>query len=120
MPITSILGLSRLAKPLTSKEGNMILQRDRYRCQYCGLDGMASFENSLILTVDFIHPRTRKGRKHADNLVTACRPCNVIKAHHVFANLDEARKYVLEQRQVLHRDWEARMASMTPQAASST
>jgi len=63
MPIPELLGLTRLAKPLTSAEGNRILERDRYRCQYCGLDGLASFENSLIMTVDFLHPRARKGKK---------------------------------------------------------
>jgi len=112
MPLTSILGLSRLAKPLTSKEGNMILQRDRYRCQYCGLDGAASFENSLILTVDFVHPRAKKGKKDPANLVTSCRPCNVIKGHHVFATVDDARKYVLERRAALHKDWELRLARL--------
>jgi len=63
MPIPELLGLTRLAKPLTSAEGNRILERDRYRCQYCGLDGLASFENSLIMTVDFLHPGRAKGRK---------------------------------------------------------
>jgi len=57
------LGLSRLAKPLTGEEGRKILERDRYRCQYCGLDGLTSFENSLIMSVDFIQPRARKGKK---------------------------------------------------------
>jgi len=57
------LGLMPLAKPLTSKEGHDILARDRYRCQYCGLDGMSNFENSLVMTVDFVVPRARKGGK---------------------------------------------------------
>jgi hypothetical protein len=56
------LGLSRLAKPLTGEEGRKILERDHYRCQSCGLDGMTSFENSLIMSVDFIQPRARQGR----------------------------------------------------------
>ena len=43
------LGLMPLAKPLTSEEGHRILERDRYRCQYCGLDGMANFEDSLVM-----------------------------------------------------------------------
>jgi len=46
------------------------LERDRYRCQYCGLDGLTSFENSLIMSVDFIQPRARKGKKEPENLVT--------------------------------------------------
>ena len=76
MPIRKLFGLTGLAKPLTSDEGRRILERDQYRCQYCGLDGLSSFENSLVMTVDFIHPRARKGKKDPSNLVTACRPCN--------------------------------------------
>ena len=65
MPITNLLGLTRLAKPLTSEEGRRILERDQYRCQYCGLDAMSSFENSLIMTVDFLQPRAHKGKEDA-------------------------------------------------------
>ena len=60
----------RRAKPLTLEEGTNILKRDQFRCQYCGLDGMANFENSLIMTVDFVIPRARKGKKDPRNLVT--------------------------------------------------
>ena len=74
MPIKKLLGLTPPAKPLTSEEGRRILERDHYRCQYCGFDGMSHFENSLIMTVDFVHPRAHKGRKASENLVTACRP----------------------------------------------
>jgi 5-methylcytosine-specific restriction endonuclease McrA len=100
--VLDVLGLARFAAPLTSEEGHKILVRDRYRCQYCGLDGVASFENSLIMTVDFIHPRTHKGKKDPVNLVAACRPCNVIKGRRVFAGLDDAKAYVLKRRAQLH------------------
>jgi 5-methylcytosine-specific restriction endonuclease McrA len=116
MPIGKLLGLNRLAKPLTSAEGHKILERDRYRCQYCGLDGMANFENSLIMTVDFIHPRARKGKKDPANLAAACRPCNVIKGHRVFRDLEEARAFVLERREKLRKDWAARVARLATPA----
>lgn len=119
MPITNLLGLSRLAKPLTSEEGRRILERDQYRCQYCGLDGLATFENWLIMTVDFIHPRAKKGKKTAANLVTACRPCNVIKGHRAFPSLAEARAYVLEKRKALQKDWEAVRGAMTLRSAGA-
>jgi len=120
MPIGQLLGLSRLAKPLTSEQGRKILERDLYRCQYCGLDGMASFENSLVMTVDFVQPRARKGRKVPANLVAACRPCNLIKGHRVFQNIEQARAYVLEKREVLRKEWEDRMAHLrTKEAAAS-
>lgn len=110
MPMSQILGLSRLAKPLTSEEGRRILERDRYHCQYCGLDGETNFENSLIMTVDFIHPRAKKGKKTPENLVTACRPCNTIKGYREFKTLEEARAYVLWRREELRKEWRARTA----------
>lgn len=94
------------ARPLTSEEGSAILKRDEYRCQYCGLDGMASFENSLIMSVDFVIPRARKGKNKPSNLVTACRPCNVIKGRRLFKDFAEAKEYVLARRKELKTEWE--------------
>jgi 5-methylcytosine-specific restriction endonuclease McrA len=105
------LGLMPLAAPLTSKEGHKILERDLYRCQYCGLDGMADFDNSLVMTVDFVLPRARKGGKKPENLVAACRACNVIKGHRVFKNFEEAKAYVLGRRVKLRQEWEADKAN---------
>jgi 5-methylcytosine-specific restriction endonuclease McrA len=118
MPIGELLGLTRLAKPLTSAEGNRILERDHYRCQYCGLDGLANFENSLILTVDFLHPRARKGKKVAANLYTACRPCNVIKGYRVYDSFEDAKAYVLKRRMELHKEWESKTAKLRSQPAA--
>jgi len=119
MPVQNILGLSRLAKPLTSAEGNRILERDLYRCQYCGLDGSTNFENSLIMTVDFVHPRARRGRKSPDNLVAACRPCNVIKGRREFRNIEEAKAYVMSRRAELQKEWEARTAHLRERKVSA-
>ena len=114
------LGLMPLAAPLASKEGHKILERDHYRCQYCGLDGMANFENSLVMTVDFVLPRARKGGKKPDNLVAACRPCNVIKGHRVFKNFEEAKAYVLKRRGELRTEWEGDMARVrTPELTTA-
>src|SRR5664279_3380577 len=113
------LGLMPLAKPLTSKEGHTILERDHYRCQYCGLDGMANFENSLVMSVDFVVPRASKGKKHADNLVAACRACNVIKGRRTFKNFEEAKAYVLKRRAELRKEWEADTARMQRPAMSA-
>jgi len=120
MPVTELFGLSRLAKPLTSDEGRKILDRDRYKCQYCGLDGLANFENSLVMTVDFIQPRARKGKKEAANLVAACRPCNVIKGQRVFKNLEDARSYVLFRRSNLRKEWETKVAQLQNRTATAT
>ncbi len=109
----------RRAKPLTSEEGTTILKRDRFRCQYCGLDGMANFENSLIMSVDFVIPRARKGKNDPRNLVAACRPCNVIKGQRAFNSFEEARDYVLKSREKLKKEWEERTAALPEKTATA-
>jgi 5-methylcytosine-specific restriction endonuclease McrA len=113
------LGLSRLAKPLTGAEGLKILERDHYRCQYCGLDGLTGFENSLIMSVDFIKPRAHKGKKEPENLVTACRPCNRIKGSRVFANFEDAKNYVVQRRAELRSEWETTMDQLRGKSAKA-
>lgn len=103
----NILTLSRVATPLTRAEGLRILKRDHFRCRYCGLDGKASFENALVMSVDFVTPRAHKGKKDPTNLVTCCRPCNMIKGTRVYKNFNEAKEYVQERREELRRAWEA-------------
>src|SRR6266581_2326932 len=73
MPL-SLMTLSLVDSPVTVEEGRKILERDDYRCQYCGLDGRASFENALVMRVDFVIPRARKGKKDPSNLVACFTP----------------------------------------------
>ena len=105
MPINNLFGLAGLAKPLTSEEGRRILERDQFRCQYCGLDGKASFENALLMGVDFVVPRARRGKKIPHNLVACCRPCNVIKGRRLFSGFEEAKAHVLARREELRKAW---------------
>ena len=109
--------LTLVARPLTREQGQAILERDQYVCQYCGLDGRASFENALVMSVDFLHPRAHKGRKHARNLVACCRPCNQIKGRHIFKTFEEAKAYVLAHRHELRKAWHAKVAK---KAAAAT
>ena len=108
--------LTLVARPLTREQGLKILERDHFVCQYCGLDGRANFENALIMEVDFVFPRAHKGRKHAQNLVTCCRPCNTIKGRHVFKSFEEAKAYVLARRDELRKSWKSETAQ--PAAAA--
>src|SRR5262249_3280792 len=82
----NLMTLSLVDRPVTQAEGLKILERDQFCCRYCGLDGRASFENALVLSVDFVVPRARKGKKDPGNLVACCRPCNMIKGTRVYAN----------------------------------
>jgi len=111
--------LSLVSQPVTVEEGVRILDRDQYRCQYCGLDGMASFDNALNMSVDFVVPRARKGKKDPKNLVACCRACNMIKGRTVYANFDEAKAYVLKSREELHKTWEAKAAKSLAKAAKT-
>src|ERR1700682_5988240 len=111
--------LSMVALPVTLQEGLRILERDDHRCQYCGLDGRASFENALVMRVDFVIPRAQKGKKDSSNLVACCTPCNTIKGTRVYANFDEAKAFVLKQRRDLRKNWEARTARPLAKSANA-
>jgi 5-methylcytosine-specific restriction endonuclease McrA len=118
MRLKDLLGLDRSVKPLTRDEGMKILERDRYRCQYCGLDGLAQFENSLIMSVDFVVPRKRQGTKEETNLLTACRPCNLLKGNRKFVDVEEAKVYILQRRAELRKEWEEKVARFRTNSAS--
>src|SRR5258708_10845823 len=109
MPL-SLTTLSLVASPVTLQEGLKILERDDYCCQYCGLDGRASFENALVMSVDFVVPRARKGKKDPRNLVACCRPCNAINGTRVYASLDDAKAFVLKNLEELPKTWESKTA----------
>lgn len=51
-----------------------VFLRDRFTCQYCG----KPFP-SHDLTFDHVIPRSKGGRTHWLNVVTACQACNLIK-----------------------------------------
>lgn len=84
---------------IAREEAMKIFRRDHFKCQYCGLDGMHHFESWLVLTIDHVHPHTHGGSRQMDNLVTACRPCNLMKGKRIFPSLEDAKKYVLERRE---------------------
>jgi 5-methylcytosine-specific restriction endonuclease McrA len=118
MPL-SLMTLSLVASPLSLQEGLKILERDDHRCQYCGLDGRSSFENALVMRVDFVVPRAKKGKKDPGNLVACCTPCNTIKGTRVYANFEEAKAFVLKQREELRKNWESKVARPMAKSAKA-
>jgi len=118
MPL-SILTLSLVDSPVTKEEGRKIIERDDYRCQYCGLDGRASFENALVMRVDFIVPRARKGKKNPQNLVACCMACNSIKGTKIYSSFDVAKAFVLARRAELRKAWESKIARPVAKAAKA-
>lgn len=109
-----------VAKPMPWKEALRIMERDQFCCRYCGLDGMASFENALVMGVDFVVPRARRGTKTPENLVASCRPCNLLKGRQRYSNFDEAKSFVLTRREQLRKEWEARRAAQVRSASASS
>src|ERR1700674_4283945 len=118
MPL-DITTFTLVDKPTTLKESLAILERADYRCQYCGLDGGASFENALVMRVDFIVPRAKKGKKDPKNLVACCGPCNTIKGTRVYKSFEDAKAHVLAGREELRKAWESRQARPAAKAAKA-
>ena len=118
MPL-SLVSFSLVDSPVTVEEGRKILERDDYVCRYCGLDGRASFENALVMRVDFVVPRAHKGKKDPSNLVACCTPCNTIKGTRVYASFNEAKSYVLARREELRKAWQAKNARPGAKSASA-
>jgi len=118
MPI-SLASFSLVDSPVTVEEGRKILERDDYVCRYCGLDGRASFENALIMRVDFVVPRAHKGKKNPSNLVACCTPCNTIKGTRVYASFEEAKSHVLARREELRQAWQQKTARPKAKAAGA-
>jgi 5-methylcytosine-specific restriction endonuclease McrA len=112
----NFLTLSKMDMPVGIAEGLKILERDNFRCRYCGLDGRSSLENALIMSVDFVIPRAHGGKKNAHNLVVCCLPCKTIKGTRGCENFEEAKKYVLARREALRQAWETQVLQPASQA----
>ena len=119
MPIHKLVHAIRTPKPLTREEGLKILTRDKFRCQYCGLDGTASMDNALVMTVDFVVPRVARGKRDPSNLVAACRTCNILKGSHRFHSFEEAKRYVMQRREEKRQDWQQNIAPLGSKVAAS-
>jgi 5-methylcytosine-specific restriction endonuclease McrA len=71
-PLPSVIRLVYLIKrprPRLKLTRRDIFLRDKYTCQYCGVQ-------TRDLTLDHVIPRVRGGKHTWENLVSACRACN--------------------------------------------
>lgn len=74
MPRPSVIRLRYLVRvpfrrsAAVSRRG--VFARDDFRCQYCG---------ELADSIDHVLPRSRGGAHEWENVVAACRPCNLRK-----------------------------------------
>jgi 5-methylcytosine-specific restriction endonuclease McrA len=74
VPIPSVIRLRTFVKVPFRRRAPLnrrgIFARDDQRCQYCG---------AAAESIDHVIPRSRGGEHTWDNVVAACRPCNVRK-----------------------------------------
>jgi hypothetical protein len=66
--------------PLSPKLRFTILQRDQFRCVYCG-----NKAPDVVLHIDHIHPKSKGGEDVIENLVTSCLDCNIGKRTRLLA-----------------------------------
>ena len=74
VPLRAMVTANRRRELAISRRG--VFARDAHACQYCG---------ARAETLDHVVPRSRGGIHAWDNVVAACRPCNVRKADRLLA-----------------------------------
>ncbi len=73
-------GPARARDPVSAQLRFRVLERDGFRCRYCGRAGSTP---GVVLHVDHVVPRVAGGATAEGNLRTACEECNLGKAARV-------------------------------------
>jgi len=76
---------------ISKKKRFDVLKRDSFTCQYCGAK-----TPDVLLEVDNIIPKSKKGSDSIDNLTTACFDCNRGKAANELECIPETLKSKME------------------------
>ena len=80
---------------ITGKKRNIVLKRDKFKCQYCG-----SKNNKNDLVIDHIYPKSKNGSNDLDNLITSCIKCNCKKNDHSLSDF----KSIIKEQYAQHYD----------------
>jgi hypothetical protein len=70
-------------KLFTAAERFRVLERDGFRCVYCGKSAVDGACLSAAFHIDHVYPHSRGGGDEEVNLVTACLDCNLGKGDRV-------------------------------------
>lgn len=73
--VVTLVKFDRQPRTVVTFSRRNIFRRDRYTCQYCGVQ-----PGSDELTVDHVQPRSRGGVSSWENCVLSCMKCNTVKA----------------------------------------
>ena len=97
--------------PMTKEEevypNQRIYERDKFKCRYCGWDGLKDFESWFIANfrIDHIKPTSRGGSENDDNnLALVCHSCNLYKGSFNCNSIDDAIK-VVNDRKAKAKEW---------------
>ena len=83
-----------IARRLTRKQKDTILDRDAHICYYCG---------GIATVVDHIIPWNWAHNDNPDNLVASCALCNSIAGDKLFDTIEDKRKHILRARKHRHK-----------------
>jgi len=61
---------------ISTRKRFRVFTRDNFTCRYCN---RSAFNDGVILHVDHVHPKSKLGSDELENLVTACKECNLGK-----------------------------------------
>src|SRR5437899_2954155 len=53
------------------------------RCEYCGRDLLASFNDYDTWQIDHVYPSAKGGKHEYENMAVCCRTCNFLKRDYV-------------------------------------
>lgn len=74
-------------RPIKPNVRFRVFERDAFSCRYCGQKAP-----NVVLHVDHVHPVSKGGTDHPDNLCTACSACNAGKAGDTLGMLVEDQR----------------------------
>ena len=88
-----------------------VLLRADFRCEYCGQDLLARFNECFNAQSDHIVPKSKGGDESESNLAACCITCNSLKWDFVpdgesrEERIGDAARYVREQREAQEALW---------------
>ena len=82
-----------------------------FRCEYCGEDFLARFNECFHAQLDHVYPKSKGGSDEPSNLAAACVTCNALKWDYTPSGktraeqIADAARYIQEQRRVEEEKW---------------